>query len=361
MNRITNSLPSFELHNRYWDHLQGLQLADPEYLVPSDIDILLGAHIYGELIQSEVPKGGPRDPVAQLSHFGWVILGPTEELGSSPVISSHVSVEHDDLRDILIRFWEQEEVPITTAADLTPEEAECEEHFQQTHSRDISDRYIVRLPLVPPPQELGESYTTAHACLNRLIRRIPRHENYHQLYSEFLTEYESLGHMVRVPDNSRSGSAIGGREGGRTLAYAASASGGLGVPHERSSAQTRINSASYYLPHHGVLKPQSKTTKLRVVFTRSSKTQSGKSLNDILHTGAKLQRDIADLLLWSRQHKLIFMTDIRKMFRQIRVHKDDWPLQGILWIDANEQKAEFHLTTVTYGTRPSDAPSISRG
>ena len=351
MNRITNSLPSFELHNQYWDHLQGLQLADPEFLVPSEIDILLGADVYGELIQSEVRKGGPHDPVAQLTHFGWVILGPTEDLDSSPVISSHVSVEHDDLRDILIRFWEQEEVPISTAADLTPEEAECEQHFQQTHSRDISGRYIVRLPLVLAPQALGESYTTAHACLNRLVRRLARDDNYHQLYSEFLTEYESLGHMVRVPDNSRSGSAIGGREGGRTLAHAASASGGLGMPHERSSAQTRINSASYYLPHHGVLKPQSKTTKLRVVFNGSSKTQSGKSLNDILHTGAKLQRDIANVLLWSRQHKFIFMTDITKMFRQIRVHEDDWPLQKILWKDANGQEAEFLLTTVTYGTR----------
>ena len=105
--------------------------------------------------------------------------------------------------------------------------------------------------------------------------------------------------MVRVSDNSRGGSAIEGREGGRTLAHAASALGGLGVPHERSSAQTRINSASYYRPHHGVLKPQSKTTKLRVVFNGSSKTQSGKFLNDILHTGAKLQRDIAHVLLWS--------------------------------------------------------------
>ena len=357
MNRITNSLPSFELHNQHWDHLQGLQLADPEFLVPSDIDILLGADVYGELIQSEVRKGGHHDPIAQLTHFGWVILGPTEDLGSSPVISSHVSVEHDDIRDILIRFWEQEEVPITNAADLTPEEAECEEHFQQTHSRDSSGRYIVRLPLISPLHELGESYTTLHACLNRLIRRISRDANYHQLYSDFLTEYESLGHMIRVPDNSRSGPAIGGREGGKTLAHAASASGGLRVPHERSSAQTRINTASYYLPHHGVLKPQSKATKLRAVFNGSSKTQSGKSLNDILHTGAKLQRDITDVLLWSRQHKFIFMTDITKMFRQIRVHKDDWPLQKILWIDANGQEAEFHLTTVTYGTRP--APFLS--
>ena len=82
MNRITNSLSSFELHNQHWDHLQGLQLADPEFLVPLDIDILLGADVYGELIQSEVREGGHHDPIAQLTHFGWVIFGPTEELGS---------------------------------------------------------------------------------------------------------------------------------------------------------------------------------------------------------------------------------------------------------------------------------------
>ena len=83
MDRITNSLPSFELQNQYWDHLQDPQLTDPEFLVLSDIDILLGADVYGELIQSEVRKGGPPDPIAQLTHFVWVVLGLTEELGSS--------------------------------------------------------------------------------------------------------------------------------------------------------------------------------------------------------------------------------------------------------------------------------------
>ncbi|KAK2577645.1 hypothetical protein KPH14_012903, partial [Odynerus spinipes] len=41
----------------------------------------------------------------------------------------------------------------------------------------------------------------------------------------------------------------------------------------------------YYLPHHGVLKPSSTTTKLRVVFNGSSPTSSGRSINDLMHTG----------------------------------------------------------------------------
>ena len=127
--------------------------------------------------------------------------------------------------------------------------------------------------------------------------------------------------MARDPENSRSGSAIGGREGGMTLAHAALVSGGLGVPHERSSAQTHINSTSYYLPHHGVFEPKNKTTKLRVVFNGSSQTQSGKSLNGILHSSAKLQRDIADVLLCSRQSGFIFMTDIKRCFGKFKYMK----------------------------------------
>ncbi|XP_011313052.1 uncharacterized protein [Fopius arisanus] len=105
-----------------------------------------------------------------------------------------------------------------------------------------------------------------------------------------------------------------------TLAHEAQASGGLRVSEELRVGPSGIR-RSYYLPHHGVVRESSETTKLGVVFNGSAMTSSGKSLNDILHTGAKLQHDISDVLLWTRQHKVIFMTDITKMFRQIRVHE----------------------------------------
>jgi len=40
--------------------------------------------------------------------------------------------------------------------------------------------------------------------------------------------------------------------------------------------------AHYVIPHYGVLKPQSTTTKLRALFEASASTTSGVSLNDIL-------------------------------------------------------------------------------
>lgn len=72
-----------------------------------------------------------------------------------------------------------------------------------------------------------------------------------------------------------------------------------------------------------MLRPDRETTKLRVVFNGSAKTTSGYSVNDLMHTGAKLQLDITDVLIWIHLHRCLFATDITKMFRQIAVLRED--------------------------------------
>lgn len=105
---------------------------------------------------------------------------------------------------------------------------------------------------------------------------------------------------------------------------------------------------SFYLPHHGVVREHSLTTKLRVVFNGSSVSSTGLSLNDLLHTGAKLQRDLFDVLIWFRQFRYVFSTDVEKMYRQIKVHSADWKFQRILWFDQSQNIITYQLTTVTY-------------
>lgn len=78
-------------------------------------------------------------------------------------------------------------------------------------------------------------------------------------------------------------------------------------------------SQAYYMPHHPVLKPDSNTTKVRVVFNASAKTKSGLSFNDVQCIGPTIQSDLFTLNLKFRQHAVVIKGDLKKMYRQIEV------------------------------------------
>ncbi|XP_008180528.1 uncharacterized protein LOC103308616 [Acyrthosiphon pisum] len=105
-----------------------------------------------------------------------------------------------------------------------------------------------------------------------------------------------------------------------------------------------------FIPHHAVVKRKNEKIKIRVVFDESAKSSSGLSLNDCLATGPKLQSDITDILLRSRFHKFLFIADIEKMYRQIRVNDADCAYQHIHWRNSpTEEVKEYELCTITYG------------
>jgi len=145
-------------------------------------------------------------------------------------------------------------------------------------------------------------------------RRCSQDNQFSDLYHTFMREYEDLKHMELV------------------------------------SASQASNQAVCYLPHHGVLRDSSVTTKLRVVFNGSQRTHTGESLNTNLLVGANLLPTLADVLLRWRWHRFVFIADIEKMYRQIMMHPDDRDYQRILWRhQASDAIREYRLNTVTYG------------
>ncbi|CAB0028819.1 unnamed protein product [Trichogramma brassicae] len=126
------------------------------------------------------------------------------------------------------------------------------------------------------------------------------------------------------------------------------------TPNETSAAVVPAN----YIPHHGIWQQGDAGAKLRVVFDALRPTSSGASLNDVLCRGPKLQRDIWVVLLRWRTYKVAFCSDVRMMFRQIKVNKLDVDWQCIPWSpNSRELARHFQLLTVTYGT--ACAPYLS--
>lgn len=124
----------------------------------------------------------------------------------------------------------------------------------------------------------------------------------------------------------------------------------LGHMSRASATHEADNQRIYYLPHHGVVKESSTTTKLRVVFNGSQRGRNGESLNNRLLTGPNLLPSLADVLLRWRTHLYAVTADIEKMYRQVLVHQDDRDLQRIVWRTATkESMQDYQLNTVTYG------------
>ncbi|XP_024891715.1 uncharacterized protein LOC112467353 [Temnothorax curvispinosus] len=161
---LTNILPSFNAASQEWPHLTKLTLADPDFLTPRPVDIIIGADSYGQIIKPNIIKQDPLTPIAQLSIFGWLVLGPVNTSSSAVATVHHASIQEgvDALDELLAKFWTQEEVPTNNHHDLAPDEQRCEEYFKSTVSRDSTGRYTVRIPLKSSPDTLGDSYLTAH-------------------------------------------------------------------------------------------------------------------------------------------------------------------------------------------------------
>ncbi|XP_076231233.1 uncharacterized protein LOC143177255 [Calliopsis andreniformis] len=297
---------------------KNLQLADPTFHIPAPIDLLLGSGVALSLLSvgqlNLSPPCGP-DLFLQKTRLGWIIGGSAPVSKPTRDIACHTVTT---IQDDLARFWELEDGP--QIQRLSEAERRCEEHFQRNVRRNADGRYVVALPFNDKLSQLGESKSRALKRFTSLERNLQNDQNQFREYQSVLNEYLDLGHMSKLQDIDEIGDG-------------------------------------YYLPHHGVTKVTSDTTKLRVVFDGSAATTTGISLNDTLHIGPKIQQDLLHILLRFRSHRYALIGDIEKMYRQFIVRPEDRKYQRIIWRDSNGNLKTYELNTVTFGL--SAAPYLA--
>jgi len=74
----------------------------------------------------------------------------------------------------------------------------------------------------------------------------------------------------------------------------------------------------YYISHHEVLRPDSKSTPVRIVFN-SSANYRGHALNDYWAKGPDLLNNLLAVLLRFRENESALMGDIKKMYHSIKI------------------------------------------
>lgn len=214
---IVNSLPTQTIDTdnlNIPEHIRN-QLADPKFNVPNSIDILVGTEMFFDILS------GKRWPLIVSSSlhstgFGWIVVGKLPIASRQPEYQS-------------LSLTGTSSLSLFTATISQPAaEEQAEKHFASTVSRDTNGRFIVKLPFARDPHVLGDSRQMAQRRILNWEKRFAKESGLAQRYNTFMAEYLSMDHM-EVADPEYSGPV-------------------------------------YYLPHQAVLKAESLTTKLRVVF-----------------------------------------------------------------------------------------------
>jgi hypothetical protein len=313
--KVTGKIPSAPVNIEDWNIPSGIVLADPKFNEPRDVDILIGAEMFFQLLKPAQIRIGEGQPTLYETHFGWVVAGAFEDSNNEAVAVLCATSEDPLLRSIQ-RFFEQEEIP--EDRPVTSEDQEIEEHFCRTHRRDEDGRFIVQLPFRSNLQQLGDSRSLALRRFLSTEKRLSRDIEMKKMYQSFIDDCEKLG-----------------------------------LCHEIQEENDPPGQQNYYFPHHAVLKPSSTSTKLRVVFDGKAKP-NGLSLNEVLMTGPKIQNDLFDILLRFRIYIYAFSGDVEKMFRQVKLDPAFRRYHRAFWRAHPEDKLKvLELLTVTYGTSPA--------
>lgn len=164
LNKITASLPAESFDMRKLNLPDKLTLADPRFYSCREVDVLLAAGIFFDLMRAGQISLGNGKLVLQKSVLGWLVSGQLSasdtNLNARNVLSCHaMCLDNEEVQDRLEKFWSIEECGQDRF--YSKEEVECEELFRKTVKQESSGRFLVRLPLKESVKMLGESLEIA--------------------------------------------------------------------------------------------------------------------------------------------------------------------------------------------------------
>lgn len=256
--RITSQLPDSRVDAAAIGFIHNLPLADDDFSQPGPIDMLLGVNMYCEiLLFDKIKSPNTSMPSAFETTLGYLLMGDAPIISPPPQPAPRTlcAFTCDPLHQLVERFWATEELPSRTF--LSPDDQKCEDIYISTTVRNPDGSYSVDLPFKDDPNKLGDSFITAKKRFLLLERKLYKDPELKSSYDEIIRDYLDKG--ILLP----------------TAPEEACLSGG------------------FFIPHHPIVRADKATTKVRPVLDGSAKTDTGLSLNDILHCGVNLQAYIS--------------------------------------------------------------------
>ncbi|XP_048253302.1 uncharacterized protein LOC125381119 [Haliotis rufescens] len=300
---------------RSFSHLNNIELSHKA----GPIDLILGvqySHLHAE---EEVRQGLPFDPIGKKSKLGWYVMGPDKTQRS--VICSVNFVEKLNLD----KFYQFETLGVQApnckcSVEVLSSEDRVALKLMKESCRKVQDRYEIGLPWKKNPALLPNNYNVAYRRLVSLEKNLLKNDQKAKMYCDAVNEYEQKEWAEKIdePNVKTSGFPV------------------------------------YYLPHHGVYRPDKPSTPLRVVFDPAC-VCDGVSLNSYLYKGPGLIGNLLSVLLRFQEDRVAIVGDISKMYLQIRLRESDTHLHRFLWrdLEVDREPSVYRLLRVAFSDKSS--------
>ncbi|XP_063970046.1 uncharacterized protein LOC129255891 [Lytechinus pictus] len=262
--------------------------------------------------------------IARKSPIGWVVFGPLSTRQQLPSRVLHMQVTQ--VTD-LTEFWSTESMGVeSSSCQCYPpklSKVEKDEYDVINAScQKVGRQWMIPYPWKRDPSHLPDNKMQAERMLAGTEKKLVRNLEYAEAYSKQMKEMTDMGFSRKL------------------------------TQEEMKNYQGPV----HYISHHAVVRPEKKSTPLRIVFNSSSSFQ-GHCLNDYWMKGSDLLKDLFGVLLRFRERPVAILGDISKMYHRVLIPEADQHVHRYLWRDLNvEQEPDVYVkTVVTFGDKPAPA------
>ncbi|XP_071827786.1 uncharacterized protein [Apostichopus japonicus] len=261
--------------------------------------------------------------VARKSPLGWLVFGrgSSRQQGVNQVLHVKMAAPID-----LSEFWSTESMGIQADCQCKPgkmSKVEREEYQAIWNSCEkVGKQWLVPYPWIKNPSLLPDNRCHAEKLLYATEKKLAKSPVYAAAYQQQMEEMLEMGFAKKLAKDE-------------TQNY---------------------DGPIHYISHHAIVRPEKKSTPVRIVFNASASFQ-GHCLNSYWAKGPDLLNDLFGVLLRFREHPVAVCGDISKMYHRVLIPEVDQHVHRYLWRDMKgDQDPEVHVKTVlTFGDKPAPA------
>ena len=251
--------------------------------------------------------------VARQTQLGWVVFGGKPGQSGAKVMNVQIVRNPVDLQD----FWTTESMGVAC-----PDREAVEQKVIKENCQKKGQQWLVPYPWRKDPNGLPDNKVVVEKMLCATEKRLLKNEEHAKAYDQQIQEMVQMGFARKLTD-------------GEIESYS-------GPVH--------------YIPHHAVLRPDKKSTPIRIVFNSSS-VYAGQCLNDYWIKGPDLLNNLFGVILRFRQKPVAVCADISKMYHRVLIPESDQHVHRFLWRDLqHDRKPDVYvMQVVTFGDKPAAA------